>query len=1264
MSITTIKGSVKNDSGNILTSRSVVHQVRLNGEIQDGVFKGGLVTKTYSYNDSDFSNGEYSHSFQNFITTTVDTVATGGAYAGGTYYVQWLKATIIISSLSAQDSDIVSISLNPSDYTLDMPQDIGQGQDVTYTRDFLVKINENTYTISGTVYNKTDGKGLPGIEVQYQGSNTTNCTSESVYTVLKSGITDSSGNFNMTVVGPDPLNCSRVTAILPFPYTIRGKEFRYLTGLSFADQSSAQNIYFEATIPINTYTISGYTKRSSQLGISATVKLQKKNGEAYEDVEYVITPANGFYSFSVSTSLEPDSFRVFVLNTTSDDIESVSPEFLYFNQIASNYSNQNFLLSIDDGPPPNTAYTLTTSVNSGQGTISQPGCDGDPKGVGESCSADFNGNESITLTATPSDGWVVSGWSSSIPGVFSSFGPDNLTANMSMPFSNVDVTVSFTNIKVNLISQVGSGQGCIGIISPSGYPINCSGGSVSLSAETVRMYASPLSGWAISSWVLDGVTQSHTDSIIDFSLLGYSPSRTIVVNFEEEGDCDTNILNVTIEGSGSVSPPSGSYCEDSTLYLRPIPSTGYEFKEWTYDDQSGIVEDGILLLVPMDIARSVTATFQSIVGANTTDLISTLFYCPSETYKASIIEFDFVNNLSSPSNYDDFHFRVNFYSDASKTKLIHSAFSLSDNKRWFYNYTSFNQIPESGVIVLSGETVTISYDPEILPHELTENQKPHLINNGTYETPLVCGVKYYVDIESYSLSNNSIDFLETVSIILDCNDVDSFKWGHNKDINTWLCSGQGGTDLMVTNGNNQSIFSMVSSNLFDIFHIVWQERRSGSNAIYGAVWESDKDILHSSGQGFYDKEVLRTTGETNIPIFLIDTITDQANNFYITGQTKDKIWYMADPFPVGVDISSDESDGGITLFEKFCYPGVGSYLDSSYNSIKVRVYNEDISDSLVINKNKVVPVVIKQKIRFDIDGVQGAYAVRIRNSESIMWGDWINIDSNLYYGGADPFSIEDDELITSTDSSYDSYRIDNSRFIVPWSIDKINGLRRVCIQVLTLYGITNTYCVEMFVNFDSVENIYKFYYIDSDLGRTEFPKYKGQYVLSLKEDSQGGLISEVEFDVLFSEDIYKDNINKIPYDDGDIKFNIVQQGINDIWGLSLSRGNDNKTFNGSFNIFEHDGVFNKDGKGFIELVFPDSIQSSLYSCNSDNSDLYNLMISDREISENKDLVPESVFEKNKKNKISKALDINSFKQYYNQDDINFKFGNPGIFKNI
>ncbi len=916
---------------------------------------------------------------------------------------------------------------------------------------------------------------------------------------------------------------------------------------------------------------------------------------------------------------------------------------------------------------------LTTEVKYGDGTITQlgdgvyQGCNGEPRGPNETsqtCAQDYEIGNTVHLEteADTANGWEIEDWEmidddGNVYTVYFNDATAGASAlSIDMPPFDVTLTVSFVHPQVSLILIPMTVGGCIKLISPTTpYNNDCHFAQYSqlLPAFDIIVGAEPEDNYQISAWTIDGESQGTTAFTIPVDLNTSASFVTVRVWFETADDCPTKLLTITTVGNGTVNPPSGLYCQEDTLTLTPVPAYGNFFKRWNYSDDA-LTEQGITLIVPMNSPRSVTAVFEALPSFEVPN--SYLFYCASTTDKNNVVSFDYVNEEGNPSAYNQFHFRVNFYSDSTKIKLLYSASSLADNKRWFYNDGSYQPLPSGGALVEMDEVINIVYDPEILPQQITETQKEKLVNGSTYEIPLVCGVKYYIEVESYNPFDGVFSFVKSTSIILDCDEVDSHYWNYNKDANNWLCSGQGKSDLQVSSSSNaQSIFSASVSNIYGLFQIVWRTRRDEGNRIYGAIWDSELDYLYSSGQGLYDELKLNAGYD---PI----VFKDQAENFVITAHGANSIYANACPLPVSVPDTPEESSTDI--FAKLCGPGLDTNLSSAYDQIKVRVREEDIDGSLVINSNKVVPIIKKKNIRLDVDGISGAYAVRLRNINDSDWGGWINIDNNLYYANAD------DDFKTADDTSYNAYRIDNSRFVVPWDVDRINGLKRICCQILTPYGITNTFCVDIFANFDVPRHVFEFYSKkDGSAFSNEFPTHNGQYVLSLKDEDGAikttGDSAIVYFKVVFSEPVYLNESAETSYSsagDNALTFNVIQQGSNDSW--SSKNGYltviDNKTFWGQFEIFKDDGIFNKDGNSFIEILFPETTVSS--GCDADDTDQYNPIITDSQAAENKDLTPEEIYNKIKTNNAGKAFDINQFKQYYDQDDDNFKFGNPGYFR--
>ena len=764
----------------------------------------------------------------------------------------------------------------------------------------------------------------------------------------------------------------------------------------------------------------------------------------------------------------------------------------------------------------------------------------------------------------------------------------------------------------------------------------------------------------VSSDVLDVQSEYFVDS---FNFLSYDFSN----------NPDISQIPVTLEGSNKSVDVCSDYCENTHIswqsnrnkywnvfYGSSVNKTiPYRLETKITDTDSNslfpsisVGRDGKRLIAWHDnrndkydifAARAITGT--SFCDENSCEIRESWDHpdvldlvVPGSNIPSDKISFNYKNTGDNPSIDpsiigDKFHFRIIFYADHKKEIIIHSAFSLFDSKRWFVQDDTLVPIGNNGAIIETNATVSINYVPEVLPQELAEQQNTYEINNNNFEeTPLLCGVVYYIDISVYGESDTQPIHLESQNIIFGCSDVDANMWRENTDKYNWICSGQGKSDLKISTNQDQSLFPSISDGLSGYFSIVWQSRKGNINPIIGGTWDSENDMFYSSGQGLYDKTYLSEGYRPNI-------LTDKSLNFYIASNTNDKILSYKCALP-----STEEAAGssGDIVFESFCYPGYNNILAQLIISdIVIRLYEEDVSGSLAISREKAVSVVEKQDVRIDISGIKGSYAVRVRNSDESNWGDWINIDSDIYNEDKTPANS--------------AYFIDSDRFLIPWFLSKVNGVRRICCQVLTFFGITRTICLEIFVNLDVLEYSTKFY-LDSDL-TTEVNKYNGYpLVTQLKDETTGAPQDDTDIwvKVTFSE----------PKDYTGLTFNVIQQGISDQYDLSLEKieSSEGFSYKGFFKVYKDDGIFDKDGLGFIEVVFPDDPIGGDSGCLSDETDKYNLMLNQEDLVRYGDADSEEVYQEYLTSKIAKALTLNSFKQFYNIDDTRFQFGDPGYFR--
>ncbi len=132
-------------------------------------------------------------------------------------------------------------------------------------------------------------------------------------------------------------------------------------------------------------------------------------------------------------------------------------------------------------------------------------------------------------------------------------------------------------------------------------------GSGSFDAETdVTVTATPNTGYAFVNWTANGEEVS-TDSSYTFAL---TANITLVANFEVR----TYTLDVTAEnGSVEKDPNEDTYNSGSEVILTAIPGDGYEFSSWS-GDATGTDNP---LTVTMDSDKDITANFTPIESAYT-----------------------------------------------------------------------------------------------------------------------------------------------------------------------------------------------------------------------------------------------------------------------------------------------------------------------------------------------------------------------------------------------------------------------------------------------------------------------------------------------------------------------------------------------------------------------------------------------------------------------------------------------------------------------
>lgn len=905
----------------------------------------------------------------------------------------------------------------------------------------------------------------------------------------------------------------------------------------------------------------------------------------------------------------------------------------------------------DPVPPPYQEYTLRTYVvNNVGGTLKQ----GSETPSGEIVEKKYAAGIVVPLKAdAESDSWVVGEWSSDAD---QSPYPGQTTNTVTMNRDKI-VTVTFArpniNLRFDIIDDTSAGNlpddirlGIQNRIANIYQKRNLPYTAV-LNTSPYQFFVDLLgyTDFEVKQWDVtnsSGTTSTSTSSLT-FSTNVFEDT-TIAVHVGDISVGATYSLTTSIIGNGSVAPSSGVFEAGSVVTLTANPADGSTIYRWIGADTDPtltVFNAGFSLSVLMNQDRHIEVEFQEIPIEEAVEPLTT-FYCPSDEIKSNIVSFNYTNNTGSLQN---LHFKASFYNDIERNSLVFMAFSLNDIKRWYRGNNLTQILSPQGVSIPDGDTITIVYDPEILPLNLTNEQKWQLINNGVGEKHLICGQKYYIDIEIYNTDTSLFEIVDTITLLVSCDDVDGHYWGYNQDAKNWMSSGQGYNDLVLAYKNGQMLNPHISSSLFNHFAVAWDNK--SENITEGGFWDSDRDELFFSGQGWTDKFYIKQGINPKV-------ITDQSQNFYISNHSQQKLSVFKCAMPIAFIAMGEQSPEGMP--EKIlCYPGTDELVDASF---KMRVYEPDTTGSMVVENDKPISVVEKRNVRLEIEGIPGAYAVRFRNPGDLTWNEWIKIETDLY---SLPESTEFPEDMNRT-----AYFIDNERFICPWMVSGINGIRRVCCQILTNYGVTNTHCIDIFVNLDQLQYSLEFYRDEEHAHMVS--NYKGYPIASLPdpnfelEGENNEILPPLETDTIYFKVIFSE---KPEIKAGEIiYFNVIQQGMADIYDQPLTPDPENdKIYYGSFNIAKEDGIFNKDGLAFINVILPGEQILDNEICNSDMSDKFNLIVTNRQYA--RDYIgsdPVEVYKQYRASHAGKFLNVKEFQQSYDIDDNNFRFGNPDFFR--
>ena len=652
------------------------------------------------------------------------------------------------------------------------------------------------------------------------------------------------------------------------------------------------------------------------------------------------------------------------------------------------------------------------------------------------------------------------------------------------------------------------------------------------------------------------------------------------------------------------------------------------------------------------------------------------FYCYKETDEPNIIPIDYTvdeNEFDEYSIRDGVcvHFRASFYADKDRNSLVHSSFSLLDQRRWYTRRGDGNDyVPMTphGVFVAVGSSVSSLYAPEVLPLGEERRQREYATSSSKVETPLLCGVKYYVNVEAYR-DGEFYPFDDFVYVV-SCSSVKGDRWRESTDAESWISSGQGKSDLRVVRSANQAMHPKVCFNNDNVAMIAWQDFRKTSGSllkldyapsVFYAVYEASEDVFWSSGQGFFDTQAIATGFKPKLSI-------DGGDNFFLGASTLKNIniWNcflegQREEGEVGADIEACQLTDETLL-------NVDDSARDAKQYLKCRVLKEDERGSYVVDAENILSEVDEYIVRLECSGLPSAYAVRLRNENDKQWSYWINIDEELR-GESERLSASSSDA--TANEMLSAYSIDHDRFVVPWVLSSGVGIKHVSVQVLTLHGISPSFSCSILANVAEFDYRVAFSFAgEGDASEhAEVPRYRGLPVVAKTSEGRPVYVS-VTFQDKSRLRLYTETLarwGRYSHLSQDLTFDVIQQGFNDQTGLPLTKIEEG-VFRGSFALPKADGVFNRDGLAAVVVNLPNLSKSESTCRGVDDSDSFNranvpLMqrLGSSSSGSIQDISPDTILQNIAGDGVILVKDKGRMRQFFSKDDPRFSFGNPKFF---
>ncbi len=727
--------------------------------------------------------------------------------------------------------------------------------------------------------------------------------------------------------------------------------------------------------------------------------------------------------------------------------------------------------------------------------------------------------------------------------------------------------------------------------------------------------------------------------------------NSVLLHFDPVGDFGTinakikfNKQILAIYATGQRLAESGKYFGNPDITYQKTLGAGLEALDYVkiYNDRKTV--DLFFYTYPsIDEIRFILEDSSEPIGSK-----QFVYYCPSRQSARCSINCSYINNDLVSKNV---HFRVSVFSDPARTVLVHSVFTKINTENWLLEKESF----KDGFVVSSGGSVSATYSPIVLSLDSYESQISQFNNY------LLSGVTYYVTVESFVDNRFSVESEFEFNCLSTLANENTYL---NQD--EWICSGQGFSDIRITDTNSSAIQPQIVATSFDSYFIFWQDYRlnnnlSGSTYLpdyFCAIYKAQDDEFICSGQGGYDRRITQNNESKKgyyDGVFFLDSFQN-INTLFHDGQ---KIFNSICSFGCNYNkintvtftspcMFTDETDSSLFFIGESPERDVEQYQ-------KIRLSTSSVSYTTYSDLQKAIPVVSDCFVELDIIGVPGTYAYRLKNENDEEFTDWLPIGPDL--------PTQKNDIYTPIDKNFFGAKfIQKDRFITSWVCSPGNGLKKVCCEILTFFGKTESFCVEFVALYNDLE--YKIDLFYDEQMSIPVSKYKDNMIVgiyrtnspitennlsSIKNELQpvSKVYARVEFkdkEKIKKIEDYQNWINSINKNNLIIKnsMSVYQQGLNDQLNINLSKVSDG-VYSASFNIESHDGILNVDGLAMIIINVPGQCKPITFS------DLSSKIF---QIENNKTL----------DQKTSIYNNFTVFKDKYLGDDIRGSFGNIDYFK--